>query len=100
MFACPGQENTDDRCSVGDAENILFADADGKHPSDCSLSRTRTYKHKQITLALTTASSSIADHTLHALLFYVYLIPSWSRCGGYITDFILGVIFIWILVVK
>ena len=46
MFACPGQENTNDRCLVGDVENILFADADGKHPPDCSLSQTRTYKHK------------------------------------------------------
>jgi len=31
MFTCPGQENTDNRCSVGDAKNIFFADTDGKH---------------------------------------------------------------------
>ena len=36
MFTCPGQENTDDRCSIGDAENLFVADVDGKHPSDYS----------------------------------------------------------------
>ena len=37
MFACPGQENTDGRCSVGDAKNMFLANIDCKHPPDSSI---------------------------------------------------------------
>ena len=33
MFACPGQENPDERCSLEDAENFFLTDIVGEYPS-------------------------------------------------------------------